>query len=47
MEVQNSSHWAGFSIGAGLNVKKFKVGVAYGKYHVAASSILLNVGIGF
>lgn len=47
MEVQKSSHWAGFSIGAGLNVKKFKVGVAYGKYHVAASSILLNVGVGF
>ena len=47
MEVQKSSHWAGFSIGAGLNVKKFKVGVAYGKYHVAASSILLNAGVGF
>lgn len=47
MEVQKSSHWAGFSIGTGLNVKKFKVGVAYGKYHVAASSILLNVGVGF
>ncbi|MDO4737986.1 MAG: type IX secretion system protein PorQ [Bacteroidales bacterium] len=47
MEIQKSSHWAGFSIGAGLNVKKFKVGVAYGKYHVAASSILLNAGIGF
>lgn len=47
MEIQKSSHWAGFSIGAGLNVKKFKVGVTYGKYHVAASSILLNVGVGF
>lgn len=42
MKVDKSSHWAGFSIGAGLNVKKFKVGVAYGKYHIAASSILIN-----
>jgi len=42
MKVQNKSHWAGFSIGAGLNVKKFKVGVAYGKYHIAASSLLIN-----
>ena len=42
MKVNDKSHWAGFSIGAGLNVKKFKVGVAYGKYHIAASSILIN-----
>lgn len=42
MKVLDSSHWAGFSIGAGLSVKKLKVGVAYGKYHVAASSILIN-----
>ena len=44
MKVANKGHWAGISIGAGLNVKKFKVGVAYGKYHVAASSILINAG---
>lgn len=42
MKVHDKAHWAGFSIGAGLNVKKFKVGVAYGKYHVAASSIIIN-----
>ena len=42
MKVANKSHWAGFSIGAGLNVKKFKVGVAYGNYHIAASSLLIN-----
>lgn len=45
MKVQDKSHWAGFSIGAGLNVKKFKVGVTYGKYHIAASSILINAAI--
>lgn len=44
MKVNDKGHWAGFSIGAGLNVKKFKVGVAYGKYHVASSSILINAG---
>lgn len=44
MKVNKKGHWAGFSIGAGLNVKKFKVGVTYGKYHVAASSILINAG---
>lgn len=45
MKVANKSHWAGFCIGAGLNVKKFKVGVTYGKYHIAASSLLINAGI--
>lgn len=44
MKVADKGHWAGFSLGAGLNVKKFKVGVSYGKYHVAASSIILNAG---
>lgn len=44
MKVADKNHWAGFSIGAGLNVKKFKVGVAYGKYHIAASSLLINAG---
>ncbi len=42
MKVQDSSHWAGFSLGAGLAVKRLKVGVAYGKYHVSASSVVLN-----
>lgn len=45
MKVANKSHWAGFCIGAGLSVKKFKVGVTYGKYHIAASSLLINAGI--
>ena len=44
MKVANNRNWSGFSIGAGLNVKKFKVGVAYGNYHIAASSLLINVG---
>ena len=38
----NSSHSAGLSIGGGLNIKKLKLGVAWGKYHVAASSLIIN-----
>lgn len=42
MKVQDSSKWAGFSVGGGLNIKKFKVGVTYAKYHIASSSLLIN-----
>lgn len=42
MKVNDSSHWAGFSLGGGLAIKKFKIGVAYGKYHIAASSVIVN-----
>jgi hypothetical protein len=42
MKVLDSSHWAGFSIGAGLSVKKFKIGLAFAKYHQASSSLLIN-----
>ncbi len=44
MKVLDDSHWAGFSIGGGLAIKKFKLGVAYGKYHVGASSLMFNLG---
>ena len=42
MKVADSSHWAGFSIGGGINIKKIKVGVAWGKYHIASSSLMVN-----
>ena len=35
----------GFSIGAGLQVRSVKVGVSYGKYHVAASSLMMNFAL--
>ena len=38
-----SSHGAGFSIGGGLQLERFKLHVAYGRYHVSASSILVNL----
>lgn len=40
---EESSHGAGFSLGAGLNLNKFKVNLAWGKYHVASSSVIINV----
>ena len=39
----SSSHGAGFSFGAGLNLERFKLNLAYGKYHVSSSSLVLNV----
>jgi len=39
----SSSHGAGFSCGAGLNLERFKLNLAYGKYHVSSSSLVLNV----
>lgn len=38
-----SSHMAGLTLGAGLQLKKFKVNLAWGKYHVSSYSILGNV----
>ena len=38
-----SNHGAGFSIGGGLQLERFKLHVAYAKYHVSASSLLINV----
>ncbi len=38
-----SSHGAGLSFGGGLNLDRFKVNLAYGKYHVSSSSLTINV----
>ena len=39
---EESNHGAGLTLGAGLSLQRFKLGVAYGKYHVSSSSILIN-----
>ena len=39
----SSSHGAGLSFGGGLQLERFKLQVAYAKYHVSASSLLFNV----
>lgn len=36
------SHGAGLTLGAGINLERFKLNVAYGKYHVSSSSLLIN-----
>jgi len=38
-----SSHGAGFSLGAGLNLERFKVNLAWGKYHVSSNSLIINL----
>ena len=38
-----SSHGAGLSFGAGINLERLKLNLAYGKYHVSSSSILINL----
>lgn len=47
MKIGDSKHWAGLSLGAGLTLKKLKIGLAWGKYHVAASSLLINASYTF
>ena len=43
MKAAGSSHAAGLSAGAGLNIKKFKLGLAYAKYHVSAPTLSFSL----
>lgn len=40
---EESSHGAGLSLGAGLQLERFKLNVAYGKYHVSSNSLTVNL----
>ena len=42
-EEGEGSHGAGLSFGAGLQLERFKLQVAYAKYHVSSTSLLFNV----
>ena len=42
LDKEEGNHGAGLTLGAGLSLQRFKLGVAYGKYHVSSSSILIN-----
>ncbi len=48
-ELKNSTKRSleGLAVGAGLNINRVKVGVSYGKYHVAASSLMMNFALLF
>ena len=43
----SSAHGAGFSVGGGINLEPFKLNLAYGKYHAASSSVLVNLAYSF
>ena len=47
-ELKNNVHrgMEGFSVGGGIQTQHIKVGVSYGKYHVAASSLMMNFAVG-
>ena len=40
---EESTHGAGLSIGGGIMLERLKLHVAYAKYHVSASSLLINI----
>lgn len=42
-EDSESSHGAGFSLGGGINLERFKLNIGWGKYHVNSSSLLFNL----
>lgn len=43
LKAAGSGKGAGWSFGGGLKLERFKLGLAYAKYHVAASSFLVNL----
>lgn len=45
MGTYQKNFLSGFSVGLGLKVKKFSVGVAYAMPHKSASTLLLNLGL--
>lgn len=44
IESTDSNHGAGLSFGGGLQLERFKLNVAYAKYHVSSSSLMINLG---
>ncbi len=42
-EDEESSHGVGWSLGGGINLERFHLNIAYGKYHVSSNSLLLNI----
>ena len=41
---EENSHGAGMTLGAGINLERFKINISYGKYHVSSSSLMINLG---
>ena len=47
MKAAGSSHAAGLSFGAGVQLKKFSAGLGYAKYHVGAPTLSFNIAYNF
>ena len=47
MTAAGSSHAAGLSFGAGMNLKRLKLGIAYAKYHVSAPTLAFTLAYNF
>ena len=47
MKAGGSSHAAGLTLGAGINIKKIKCGVAYGNYHAGAPTLSFTIAYSF
>ena len=43
LKVGDAQKMAGFTLGAGLQLQRFKFGASYAKYRVGAGSLLFNV----
>lgn len=43
MKAAGSSHGAGLTFGAGINLNRIKVGMAYGKYHIGAPTFAVSL----
>lgn len=42
MKTAGGSHGAGLCFGAGLNLKRFSLGLSYAKYHLSSPSFMIN-----
>lgn len=42
LKAAGAAHGAGLCFGAGLNIKKFQLGLAYAKYHVSVPSFMIT-----
>lgn len=47
LKSAGASKWAGITAGAGLQLKRLKVGASFAKYHVGFSSLLFSVAYSF
>ena len=42
MQVNGISGWSGMALGAGIQIKRLKIGTSYAKFHPSSSSLLFN-----